>query len=196
MADINEMLKGFTPCSSDEYDNALVFALKKWISDEINSIPENGVYAVGICWQIGFDEKDKAGVDISFAYNTKDHLESHGGEGKYNHCAWKEEYSNNVNKEDSVRSAVDMWLKFKHLDPNADDFDEDASARSFFECAVLAVRELKKDGIFTERFNRDISVLMFYGLEEPVENAVYTASANDPDVLENDYFEHYGFKLK
>lgn len=181
MTDINEILKSYTPCSGDEYDNALVFALKKWISDEINNIPENGVYAVGISLK-----KDGA----AFAYNTEEHLKN-GGK-KWTLSDWKEQSFGSPDKDENVYGAVDMWLSFKGF---SECTDNENAGSGFMKCAVLAVRELKKEGIFTERFNRDIPVLMFCGSEDKAENAVYTAAANDTALLDGDYFDGYGFKI-
>ncbi len=56
------------------------------------------------------------------------------------------------------------------------------------KCAAAAVRQLRADYIFRERFGRDIAVLICGG-PEPCENtALYTAAANDISLLDKDFF--------
>lgn len=82
----------------DEYDKALIFALKKWISDEIFSITQSGVESctVRLC-----------GSDLFFGYTAKELRE--GG---------------HLDGNDNVSGSVDIWLRFKGLssdDPKAAD---------------------------------------------------------------------------
>ena len=195
MLDITEYIRDYNCEPEDEYDEALIFALKKWISDMIYSIPENGVYAAAICFQMGLDRKDRWQAEASFAYNTEEFLAAHkdkNPEAKWNHCAWKEDHFADADDCESVSGCVKMWLDFKDLDSESEDFDEEEVVYSFFGCAVNAVRQLKKDGIFLERFGRDIPVLMLWGLECPEENCLFTAAANDISLLDSDLFEMCG----
>ncbi|MCI7767688.1 MAG: DUF4303 domain-containing protein [Oscillospiraceae bacterium] len=198
MMDITEYIRDFDCEPEDEYDDALAFALKKWIADMINSIPENGVYAAAVCFQMSLDEKDRWQADASFAYNTEDYLAAHrdgNPEAKWNHCAWKEDYFANADDSEAVRGCVKMWLQFKDFDVEDEEFDEEEVVYSFFGCAVKAVRELKRDGIFLERFGKDIPVLMLWGLEYPEENALFSAAANDISLLDRDFFEMCGCRF-
>lgn len=195
MMDITEYIRDYDCEPEDQYDDALIFALKKWISDMIYSIPENGVYACAVCFQMGLDENERWGADASFAYNTEEYLAAHkveNSEAKWNHCAWKEDYFANADDSEAVSGCVKMWLNFKGFDTDDEEFDEEEAVYCFFGCAVNAVRQLKKDGIFLERFGRDIPVLMLWGLEYPEENALFTAAANDISLLDRDFFDMCG----
>lgn len=126
----------------DEYDKALVFALKKWISDEINEIYDNKVYAVGLT----FDS------DGAVGYNTKDYADKNGS--MWDISGWKHPEFARVNSDAAVDGSVEIWSSFKGLS------GEDMRT-GYFECAAAAVRELIADGIIRERFDKNIPVVIF-----------------------------------
>ncbi len=126
----------------DEYDKALIFALKKWISDEINEIYDNRVYAVGL----SFDG------DGSIGYNTKDHADSNGS--VWDIGGWKHPSFAYVNSDAAVDGSVEIWSSFKGI-------SGDAVKTGYFECAAAAVKELIADGILRERFEKNIPVILF-----------------------------------
>lgn len=127
--------RNFSGCA-DEYDKALVFALKKWISDEIFSITESGVSKAAVCWQ-----KEDGKALVSFEYTVNDSSEPCSG--------------GLLDGNNAVTGSVDIWLDFKGYDVSK---DEEAAADNFGMCVLEAAARLESDGIIKERFGRSVPI--------------------------------------
>ncbi|MBR4223643.1 MAG: hypothetical protein IKR73_02425 [Oscillospiraceae bacterium] len=125
----------------DLYDEALIFALKKWIADEINEMYDNKICGL----VIGLDD------DGYIGYTTETHMKSSGADMS-DISAWKCPRSAAIDDDDAVYGALEMWQKLKQI--------QDADMRSgFFTCAREAAAQLRTDGIIRERFGSDIRIL-------------------------------------
>ncbi|MBQ7990934.1 MAG: hypothetical protein IJ080_05990 [Oscillospiraceae bacterium] len=123
----------------DEYDKALIFALKKWIADEINEIYDNKVYAL----VLGLDE------DGYIGYNTEKHLKDSGSD-RFDIIAWKHPRFACINDDEAVDGSYEIWSRFKGGGDLRD---------TYFACARAAADELVEDGIIKERFSENIPIL-------------------------------------
>lgn len=159
---------------ADEYDKALVFALKKWIADEINNIYDNGVYSVCLTM------KNEGGWKAGIGYNTEANAKASGV--RWDTSAWKCPEFSEADNDDAVYGMIGMWLDFKGF------ADDAAVMDSYFGCAACAVRELTDTYIFKERFNKNIPVILMYdGMGEMT--AAYSAAANHKGQLDESFFE-------
>ena len=188
--DISDEIKNFDITPKNEHDKSLIFALKKWLIDELNRITYMKVNAIGICFQAGTDEKNRAGADVSFCYNTEDNPQNEISGARWNFCNWKAHYFENIDDDDAVYGSMDMWAQFRNI--SFENMPQDALAAEFFPCAINAVKALKADGTIAERFGKDIPVLMIDSLELTADSAVYTALANDLSLLDEEYFDMRG----
>lgn len=118
--------------TADEYDKALVFALKKWISDEIYSITDSGVNKASVCVKDGFC--------VYFAYGTE------GSSGL--------KQGGLLDDNAAVSGSTDIWLGFKGYAP-----DDEAAKDNFAACVNEAARQLEADGIIKERFGRSVPIV-------------------------------------
>ena len=138
----------------DEYDKALVFAMKKWISDEINDIYDNNIYAVSVT-----HETDENGTKVYIGYNTEDHLKATGGE-RYDHTQFKKPRFAEVDDNSNVFGSIDIWFSFKGYEPTSP--GEDAIS-DMYGCFCTAFEELNADGIIKERFNKNMQICVSDG---------------------------------
>ncbi len=135
----------------DEYDKALVFALKKWIADEINEIYDNNVYAVGVGM-----EPTATGADAYICYNTEAHLKETGA-GRLDAGKFKAPRFAVVDDDDAVFGSVDIWLRFKGFDKE----DICGTVKDMLlDCVEQTFSELRADGIIKERFSKDIDTFV------------------------------------
>ena len=143
----------------DEYDKALVFALKKWIADEINEIYDNKVSAVGLSFDgdgsIGYDTETRAAAG-----------------GRADIMKWKSPAFAYVNSDEAVDGSVEIYSRFKGL-------EGDALMHGYHTCAAEAVRQLIADGIIKERFGRNIPVVIYADGAGGEYTRKYTLLANE-----------------
>ena len=133
----------------DEYDKALVFAMKKWIADEINDIYDNNIYAVSVT-----QETDENGTRVYIGYNTEDHLKTTGSE-RYDCTQFKKPRFAQVDDDPNVFGSIDIWFSFKGYELASP--DEDA-INGMYDCFCTAFEELGSDGIIKERFNKNMQI--------------------------------------
>ena len=187
------MIEKIDTAPHDEYDKALIFALKKWIADEINNIYDNGVYAVCLTMEKG--EKWQAGIGYSTEAFAK------AGGSKWNICGWKCPDFSNADNDGAVDGMIDMWLDFKGFGK----VNEDDVKDGYFRCAAQAVKELTADFIIKERFNRNIPFLLVSDREEmsvihnspgaggkALRTAAFTMTANPEGLIDESFYEMCG----
>lgn len=162
----------YTNKPMSDYDGALVFALKKWIADEINSMTDSGIYALCITLE---------GRKAVIGYNT----ESFAAGGRWDIGSWKCPAFSDLDSDPAVEGALDMWADFMRFD------SEEKLRTGFFECAAEAVRQSVKEYIMDDRFYRNIPVVLLYdGMGE--RTAEYTSAANAHELLDDDFFKLCG----
>lgn len=135
----------------DEFDKALVFAMKKWVADEINEIYDNKVCAVGV----GL-EKTAVGADAYICYNTEAQISATGA-APDDTASFKAPHFAVVDDDDAVYGSVDIWLDLKGYEKGT--LDEKV-CENFYECMEQTFSELCSDGIIKERFGKDIDLLV------------------------------------
>ncbi|MBQ5330889.1 MAG: hypothetical protein J6F31_06525 [Oscillospiraceae bacterium] len=133
----------------DRYDEAFVFALKKWMADEINEMYGNGIYA--LC--SGYENTSK-GASAYIGFNTEKHL-SESGADRGDIKAFQNAAFAYVDDDEAVDGSVQIWVSFKELDPAAEETRDKCNA-----CLRTAFEELCSDGIIKERFGKDIDMFI------------------------------------
>ena len=133
--------------TADEYDKALVFALKKWIADEINEIYDNKVCA--LTFSVSPAEYGWRGA---IGYDT-----ANAGGGAEDLSLWKKPDFASIDDDENVDGSLEIWIKFKGWD-----FSDSRITPAYLSLAQAAVQSLMKDGIFAERFGADMPAIHYY----------------------------------
>ncbi|MBP0954764.1 MAG: hypothetical protein J6M90_03865 [Oscillospiraceae bacterium] len=144
---INENIAPYDEAAADEYDKALVFALKKWIADEINEIYDNKVCA--LCFTIAPAEYGWCGA---IGYDT-----ANAGNGAEELSLWKKSFLASIDDDENVDGSLEIWIKFKGWD-----FSDSRITPAYLSLVQAAVQSLMKDGIFAERFGSDMPAIHYY----------------------------------
>ena len=187
--DLDEEVASYDPAAEDAADRAFVAALKAWIRETVEAIPDQDVCMLEIGYHTAFSdaEPDCTFYEVWLAYNTEETARKarENGTDPWNFTNWTDGEFRLLPDEPFA-----AWRKSQGYD---EETDEDMGER-VYDLAVVAVTELHRERLTEQCFGKKVPFII-EDFEYYQKTAIRAVKANGgTELFDKAFFADCGFE--